>query len=269
MTVNEAGDHFYSRGPHGSITTCTTPSQDSPSKGSPLEVNPTVLEEEGFAGFGDTQQTIFNYEPATIASYLQFHKDKNQGHMRHNLSQQWSRNGWNRGNNRDCNGNWRQNHQQETRRSADLPQANYPVMDADNLNLEHRDEMPIQELVEKFKEFKVKPKLLCHEDKNKTMYDSKGRLRLRKPSVMQCAFCISNGEEEHVYRSHILKDADGRVVCPVLYMYNCPICRNGGGPRAHTVRYCPLNKFGYGWKRLPRSRSNNKQDGYDRQRRHH
>lgn len=54
-----------------------------------------------------------------------------------------------------------------------------------------------------------------------------------------CQFCQNNREPEAFYKSHILRDQDGRVVCPVLRAYNCPICSNGGGDKAHTKSYCP------------------------------
>jgi len=54
-----------------------------------------------------------------------------------------------------------------------------------------------------------------------------------------CQFCQNNREPESFYKSHILRDAEGTVVCPVLRSYNCPICNNGGGDRAHTKSYCP------------------------------
>jgi len=54
-----------------------------------------------------------------------------------------------------------------------------------------------------------------------------------------CQFCQNNREPEAFYKSHILRDQDGRVICPVLRAYNCPICNNGGGDKAHTKSYCP------------------------------
>lgn len=54
-----------------------------------------------------------------------------------------------------------------------------------------------------------------------------------------CQFCQNNREPEEFFRGHILRDADGKVVCPVLRAYNCPICNNGGGDKAHTKSYCP------------------------------
>ena len=60
----------------------------------------------------------------------------------------------------------------------------------------------------------------------------------RKPQV--CVFCRNNGESESFYTSHYLKDADGKVTCPVLRAYTCPLCgANGDG--AHTIKYCPEN----------------------------
>ncbi|KAI3355284.1 hypothetical protein L3Q82_018136 [Scortum barcoo] len=53
-----------------------------------------------------------------------------------------------------------------------------------------------------------------------------------------CRFCKQNGESAQVYRSHRLQSDDGRVVCPILWSYTCPICE-ATGDRAHTRRYCP------------------------------
>ncbi|RWS23731.1 uncharacterized protein B4U80_09214, partial [Leptotrombidium deliense] len=56
-----------------------------------------------------------------------------------------------------------------------------------------------------------------------------------------CILCRSNGEPESVYKSHCLRTKDNIVSCPILRKYNCPICNNGGGDYAHTLRYCPKN----------------------------
>ncbi|ESO09079.1 hypothetical protein HELRODRAFT_147488, partial [Helobdella robusta] len=53
-----------------------------------------------------------------------------------------------------------------------------------------------------------------------------------------CAFCRNNHETKTMYMSHILKDANGDVVCPILSKYVCPIC-SATGKAAHTTRYCP------------------------------
>jgi len=58
-----------------------------------------------------------------------------------------------------------------------------------------------------------------------------------------CKFCLSNGEAEALFRSHVLKDERGLVVCPILSSHVCGICGATGG-YAHTIRYCPLNKDG-------------------------
>jgi len=55
-----------------------------------------------------------------------------------------------------------------------------------------------------------------------------------------CRFCQTNGDPPEVYQNHSLRSDDGRVTCPVLREYNCPICHNGGGDFAHTVKYCPM-----------------------------
>lgn len=50
-----------------------------------------------------------------------------------------------------------------------------------------------------------------------------------------CVFCKNNGEE---YLSHTTKDAKGKVLCPKLWAYSCPIC-GACGDNAHTIKYCP------------------------------
>merc|ERR1711963_1233949 len=56
-----------------------------------------------------------------------------------------------------------------------------------------------------------------------------------------CKFCLNNGEDDTKFLSHRLKDDRGRITCPVLYNYVCPIC-GATGPWAHTIRYCPQNR---------------------------
>ncbi|RWS26221.1 Nanos like protein 1-like protein [Leptotrombidium deliense] len=73
------------------------------------------------------------------------------------------------------------------------------------------------------------------------------RMRRRVPSCVECVFCKNNGATEAEYRGHILKDPEGNIQCPVLRAYNCPVCNNGGGAKAHTIRYCPLNRP-QGWR---------------------
>lgn len=55
-----------------------------------------------------------------------------------------------------------------------------------------------------------------------------------------CVFCRNNGEPLSVYGSHVLKDTYGRVTCPILRRYTCPIC-GCSGDDAHTIKYCPMN----------------------------
>lgn len=43
------------------------------------------------------------------------------------------------------------------------------------------------------------------------------------------------------YTSHVVKDNDGLVICPVLHNYVCPICK-ATGFFAHTVKHCPRNE---------------------------
>ncbi|XP_055312752.1 uncharacterized protein LOC129574586 [Sitodiplosis mosellana] len=56
-----------------------------------------------------------------------------------------------------------------------------------------------------------------------------------------CVFCKNNGEQEHVYTSHKVKDNRNRVCCPRLREYKCRIC-GASGDSAHTIRYCPARE---------------------------
>lgn len=55
-----------------------------------------------------------------------------------------------------------------------------------------------------------------------------------------CVFCRNNGEKEQIYTSHTLKDAANRVSCPILRLYQCPIC-HASADNAHTIKYCPYS----------------------------
>ena len=59
-----------------------------------------------------------------------------------------------------------------------------------------------------------------------------------KKAKKVCVFCKNNGERTDIYMSHVLKDTQGRVVCPILRKYTCPLC-GVSGDDAHTIRYCP------------------------------
>ena len=67
-----------------------------------------------------------------------------------------------------------------------------------------------------------------------------GRLRRKQGGKKEvCVFCRNNGENEQIYTSHTLKDAQNGVACPILRLYQCPIC-HASGDQAHTIKYCPF-----------------------------
>ncbi|XP_018652467.1 putative nanos RNA binding domain [Schistosoma mansoni] len=62
--------------------------------------------------------------------------------------------------------------------------------------------------------------------------------RLLEANVDLCVFCRNNNEPKEIYTSHKVKDRFGRVTCPILRKFTCPLC-GATKDRAHTIRYCP------------------------------
>ncbi|XP_038629689.1 nanos homolog 1-like [Scyliorhinus canicula] len=63
-----------------------------------------------------------------------------------------------------------------------------------------------------------------------------------KAELQICVFCRNNNESVTLYTTHVLKSPDGRVLCPILRRYTCPLC-GANGDNAHTIKYCPLSKL--------------------------
>ena len=64
-------------------------------------------------------------------------------------------------------------------------------------------------------------------------------LRALGHRLKSCTFCRTNGEAEVIFTSHSLKDADGKITCPILMQYSCPVC-GASGEKTHTKKYCPM-----------------------------
>ncbi|XP_038598127.1 nanos homolog 3-like [Tachyglossus aculeatus] len=102
-----------------------------------------------------------------------------------------------------------------------------------------KDYLGLARVVEAFRE---EPALADSRPAASSSSSSWGERRLPQPP--SCSFCRHNGEARHIYQSHNLKDAEGRVVCPILRGYVCPQC-GASQDAAHTRRFCPLTRNGY------------------------
>lgn len=77
-----------------------------------------------------------------------------------------------------------------------------------------------------------------HKKYNLRKYYNNGAKTEKYSFLKHCVFCENNNEPDAVVRSHAVRDALGRVLCPKLRVYICPICK-ASGDLAHTVKYCP------------------------------
>lgn len=60
----------------------------------------------------------------------------------------------------------------------------------------------------------------------------------KRSPVDGCTFCKRNGESREYYQGHQLRDENGKLLCPILRAFVCPIC-GATGDDAHTESYCP------------------------------
>lgn len=66
------------------------------------------------------------------------------------------------------------------------------------------------------------------------------RKKQYKNGIMECVFCKNINSSDA--QSHWLKNSQNVITCPKLLAYTCPLCKNRGGAKAHTIRYCPLKR---------------------------
>ncbi|GAB0097739.1 NANOS [Sergentomyia squamirostris] len=62
--------------------------------------------------------------------------------------------------------------------------------------------------------------------------------KIKNREEQYCVFCKNNNAPFEKYTSHTVKDSLGKVTCPRLFQYVCPICKKSKH-EAHTVKYCP------------------------------
>ena len=91
----------------------------------------------------------------------------------------------------------------------------------------------------------AKERLLVQQESNPVVLEVlafKERKRAARKAKQKkvCVFCKNNGETASIYTSHVLKDGDNKITCPILRKYVCPLC-GVSGDKAHTIRYCPKN----------------------------
>ncbi|GAB0090665.1 NANOS [Sergentomyia squamirostris] len=70
------------------------------------------------------------------------------------------------------------------------------------------------------------------------VYDRPHKKKGKKRVERYCVFCKNNNAPYEMYMSHTVKDSLGKVTCPRLYRYQCPICKKSK-QEAHTLKYCP------------------------------
>lgn len=86
----------------------------------------------------------------------------------------------------------------------------------------------------------IQPQHACHANYNQVAVEYMSQKQRKskkkmKPVKNVCVFCKNNNEQPQVYQSHVLKDSEGRITCPILRKYTCPIC-GVKGDEAHTIR---------------------------------
>ncbi|XP_075221404.1 RNA-binding protein nanos [Lycorma delicatula] len=75
-------------------------------------------------------------------------------------------------------------------------------------------------------------------DKNKRHRMTDRKYKSQEKSI--CTFCKKNGEPASSYSTHLTKDDEGNITCPILKAYVCQKC-GATGRSAHTDKYCHYN----------------------------
>lgn len=59
------------------------------------------------------------------------------------------------------------------------------------------------------------------------------------PIKLDCTFCRNLGMSEEVATSHVIRNSEGKVICPELRKRSCSLC-GATGENSHSAVFCPL-----------------------------
>ena len=79
----------------------------------------------------------------------------------------------------------------------------------------------------------------------KTLEAKRARWARSKLRGVLCPFCRNKGASPALYTSHTLRDATGKLVCPVLRSMSCPLCHATGGNVRTISSFLALHSICY------------------------